>query len=182
MKLRRWSRRLALVAGLALSAVASAETAVLPLRDGREVTVKVPSGMEFRVIGQASTPTLAIADAGKSILVQISFTSDLPSRFDTADKQKALLADLCHDDMEQSVEQQFNFKDLKPSSGDGLYLLLTDGNLINRTPPPGQYLKLTRGIRVSSDWVMVFSILSQSETSEAYRAAMAMVRGGVGER
>jgi hypothetical protein len=81
-----------------------------------------------------------------------------------------------------SVDQVMQFEELLPRTGGGTYAVFTDASLVGKTPPAGEYLLCTAGVKAWSGVGAVFTLLSSATDSPAHRALLALLRESAWEK
>jgi hypothetical protein len=168
----------ALLAALSLGGVASArDETVAPFQDHR-IVIGVPEKYGFESSRSANgLLTVRINDPQHRIDLVVSFFPDTNGRLADGDGQRGFVADASRQYAEGSVEMNYDFKNLKPRTGSGLYCVFTDASLVRKLPlPPGEYLKVTSGVKAWSGCFLLFTLLSDNTTSEEYQTALRLVQ------
>lgn len=170
-----------LLAGLAAFGSASALTAkeeTLALFDHRRVSIQVPENYVYTSgIDRRGLSTVKITDLGLKVELVVSFLPDPDGRLAKEDDQRAFVADTSLPYARDSVEKDYDFKDLSPRSGTGMYCVFTDSSLVKKLPvPPGDYLKVTTGLKAWPGCFFIFTLLSNDTASDEYQAAMKLLR------
>ena len=172
---------LLLFAGLAAfgaDSAAFAKEETLDLFDHRRVSIQVPENYVYASgIDRRGLATIKITDPGRKMELVVSFLPDPDGRLAKEDDQRAFIADTSLPYARDSVEKDYAFKDLSPHSGSGMYCVFTDSNLMKKLPvPPGDYLKVTTGLKAWSGCFFIFTLLSNETASDEYQAAMKLLR------
>ena len=168
---------LAICSGAALCAKEKTHDETLIL-DAHRVIISVPEGFVFSSGRDEQGVLMAkITDAREKIDLQVRFEADPTSRLGGEAQQMEFLATVCKQYAEGSVEKGYDFKPLEPHHGSGIYCAFTDASLIGKQPVPrGEFLHITQGVKVSSGWVLVFTVLSNDITSKEYQTALKLVK------
>jgi hypothetical protein len=115
--------------------------------------------------------------------MDIVFLPDSENRFANARARKEQMFDLFQEYVGSSTEKAMQFEELEPRTGAGTYCVFTDTNLVGKTTlPPGEYLHLTAGLKAWPGAVAVFRLFSNETKSDAYQAAMKLLRESLEER
>jgi hypothetical protein len=151
---------------------------LLVLFGQRRVTLAVPAGFVFSSDkDERGLITARLADPKEKITLQISFLPDTDGEAATPRGRKEFLVQTFQRYVAASVEQAMQFEELEPRAGAGTYCVFTDQDLVGKTKlPPGEYLHSTTGVKAWRGCLAVFTLLSQSTTSDEYRAAMKLLR------
>ena len=148
------------------------------LLDSHRVTIVVPEGFVFSSGRDEQGVLMAkVADAKEKIDLQVRFQTDPGGRLRAEPQQMEFLATVCRQYAEGSVEKGYDFKALEPHQGSGTYCSFTDASLVGRLPVPrGEFLHITQGVKCSSGWVLVFTLLSNDTDSREYHAALKLLK------
>lgn len=147
------------------------------------VSITVPAGFTY-TSGRDDDGTIVaqLADSKQVNKLQVQFQPDPAGRLGTETQQMDFLAAACRRYAEGSVERSFDFKPLEPRSGHGTYCSFTDATLVGRTPPKGEFLHVTTGVKVWPGWVIVFTLLSNDSASKDYQALLTLMRESFDEK
>lgn len=149
------------------------------------VSIAVPRGLLYSS-GRDDDGTIMakIVDAKGKNELQVSFRSDPASRLGTEQQQIDFLAQVCqrYGYAEGSVERRYDFKPLEPHSGTGTYCTFTDASLVGTTPPKGEFLHVTTGVKVWPGWVIVFTLHSNDNASKEYQTLLALLKDSFEEK
>lgn len=176
------SRLFACAVALLFALPAVAKEEIVVSSDQRKISVQLPEGFSLSSKEADGVVAAEIVDAKRTLSLHMDFVPDPNARLGTEDSQKDMLADVSQNEAEQSVEKGYNFQSLEPRSGGGIYVVFTDASLAGKPTPPGEYLKLTRGIKSWSGFAVVFSLMSQDSSSDEYKAVMKMLKQSVEEK
>ncbi len=165
----------------ALRAGEDAENIIL--FQNHRVAIAVPRGFVYSS-GRDDDGTIMtkISDPKEKNELQVSFRADPTSRLGTEQQQIDFLAQVCRSYAESSVEHSFDFKPLEPHSGTGTYCSFTDASLVGNTPPKGEYLSVTTGVKVWSGWAIVFTLLSNDTAGKEYQTLLGLVKDSFEEK
>jgi hypothetical protein len=162
---------------LCLPLVASAKDETFRIFQDRRITVSVPEGFSYETNRtDEGLVTVKITDAKQQIDLQVSFLPDRTGRLANETGQKEFLAQACQEYAEGSVEQSYEFENLRPQIGSGLYCVFTDKKLVNKQPPAGEYVHVTSGVKAWPGCFLVFTLLSNDTDSKAYRASLRLLK------
>jgi hypothetical protein len=172
---------LLLLAGLAVGgagSVALAREETLALFENRRVSIAVPENFTYASgHDPRGLTTVKITDPGLKVELVVSFLPDPDGRLAKEDDQRAFVADTSLSYARDSVEKDYDFKNLAPRSGTGMYCVFTDSTLVKKLPvPPGDYLKVTTGLKAWPGYFFIFTLLSNDTSSDEYQAAMKLLR------
>jgi hypothetical protein len=156
---------------------------VLVLFGQRRVTLAVPAGFMFSSDkDERGLITARLGDPQEKISLQISFLPDTAGEFATPRGRKEFLVQTFQRYVAGSVEQAMQFEELEPRAGAGTYCIFTDQDLVGKTSfPPGEYLHATTGLKTWRGCLAVFTLMSNSTSSDEYRAAMRLLRDSLVE-
>lgn len=150
----------------------------------RRVAFAVPAGFSFNVerndagvVGvriEQATPTGAT--------LQVSFVADREGELVTARGRKEFMHAHFQSYLLASVDRVMQFEELQPRAGGGTYAVFTDASLVGKTPPAGEYLLCTAGVKAWSGVGAVFTLLSNATDSPAHRSLLAMLRESAWEK
>ena len=153
------------------------------LFQNHRISIAVPRGLIYSS-GRDDDGTIMakIIDAKETNQLQVSFRSDPASQLGTERQQIDFLAQVCQRYAEGSVERRYDFKPLEPHSGTGTYCTFTDASLVGTTPPKGEFLHVTTGVKVWPGWVIVFTLLSNDNASKEYQMLLAVLKDSFEEK
>ncbi len=169
---------------LAAGTAVSAKEETLGLYQDRRVTINVPEKFNYSTGRDArGIITVKITDPNLKTNLLVSFFPDPDGRLAKEDDQRAFVAETTQTYAEGSVEKGYDFKDLAPHTGSGMYCVFTDATLVRKAPlPPGEYLKVTSGVKAWAGGFFLFTLLSNDTTSEEYQAGMKLLRESFEEK
>lgn len=170
-----------LATGVRVQAKNPVENTILFL--DHRVSITVPAGFTYSS-GRDDDGTIVaqLADSKQVNKLQVQFQPDPAGRLATETQQMDFLAMACRRYAEGSVERSFDFKPLEPRSGHGTYCSFTDASLVGRTPPKGEFLHVTTGVKVWPGWVIVFTLLSNDAASKDHQTLLSLVRESFEEK
>ena len=157
---------------------------VLVLFGQRRVALAVPPGFVFSSHkDERGLITANLTDPKEKITLQISFLPDPDGEFATPRGRKELMVQSFQQFVSGSVEQAMRFEELEPRTGAGTYCVFTDAALVGQAKlPPGDYLHSTTGVKAWRGCLAVFTLMSNTTTSDEYRAAMKLLRESLVEQ
>lgn len=169
---------------VAPSARAAQREEVVTLGEGRRVTIAVPAGFTF---GQArdaeGLPRVVLNDAARGLSLDLSFLPDPEGQALRLRGRNERMVEFFEKLVAASVEKAMQFEELAPRRGAGTFCVFTDAALVGKAElPPNEYRHLTAGVKAWAGVMVVFRLFSNDTTSEAYRAAMRVLRESVEER
>jgi len=147
------------------------------------VAIAVPPGFAY-TSGRDDNGTIVaqIVDPKEKNRLQVQFQPDPASRLGTERQQMDFLAETCRQYAEGSVEHSYDFKALEPRSGTGTYCTFTDASLVGQTPPKGEFLHVTTGVKVWPGWAIVFTLLSNDITAKEYQTLVTLLKESFEEK
>lgn len=178
-----WSRILLAFCLFLSAGAARAEERSVAIFEGRKISASVPKGWKF---GEASDPrtgvqTLEWLDPSGEVQLDISFLPDSKGRLATRAGLEAEMKRTFPFYLAEAVEREMKFTSLETADGRCEYTSFTDRRLVGREIPEGERLISTTGIRSWKGVYLLFTLLSNSRDTEAFRRALEIVRSGVKE-
>lgn len=172
------------LAACAAPATAAAREESVFIFANRRVTFAVPAGFTFNVErNDAGVVGVRIEQATPSgATLQVSFVPDREGELTTARGRKEFMHAHFQSYLLASVDRVMQFEELMPRAGGGTYAVFTDASLVGKTPPAGEYLLCTAGVKAWSGVGAVFTLLSSSTDSPAHRALLALLRESAWEK
>ena len=168
---------------LSAGSAALAKEETLTVFDQRHVVIAVPEGFAFSFSQDAKgITTVLLANPAHQIELQLAFLPDAPALLVDEEQRKGFIAKAFLPYAEGSVEKSFDFQALAPRASAGTYVVFTDASLVGKLPPPGQFLRVTCGIKAWPGAFVVFTLLSNETTSRDYHAALTLLRESVQEK
>jgi hypothetical protein len=166
-----------------LAGVARAEERSVTIFEGRKISVSVPTGWKF---GEAQDPktgvqTLEWLEPSGEVQLDISFLPDSKGRMATREALEAEMKRTLSFYLTDAVEREMRFTSLETADGVCEYTSFTDRRLVGRKIPEGERLISTTGMRSWKGVYLLFTLLSNSRDTEAFRQAIEIVRTGVKE-
>jgi hypothetical protein len=172
----------ALILLLSAGGVRAAERPV-EILGGRKLSVQVPKDWTFEEVRdpKSGIPALRWLEPSGEVRLDVSFFPDANGWVSTREGLDAEMEKIFAFYRDGAVEKEKKAVNLKPQTGIGAYMSFTDRSLSGKTLPPGERLVSTTGIRSWKGAYLVFTLLSNSRDSAAYRQALEIVRSGVKE-
>ncbi len=166
-----------------LAAAARAEERSVTIFEGRKISVSVPKGWKF---GEAQDPktgvqTLEWLEPSGEVQLDISFFPDSKGRLATRAGLEAEMKRTLSFYLAEAVEREMKITSLETADGVCGYTSFTDRRLVGRKIPEGERLISTTGMRSWKGVYLLFTLLSNSRDTEAFRQALEIVRSGVKE-
>lgn len=182
----RWDRRAgALLAPLLLlvlpSIARATEPRILTIFEGRQIAVPVPEGWKYEE-GQDphhGIPTVRIEDPKGEIVLSVSFFPDQDGRLASREGLETEARRLFDFYVETSVEKETRLTFFEAPDGLGVLTSFTDGKLDPKKIPEGEKLISTTGLRSWKGGYMIFTLLTDTTGSPAYKKALELVRSGI---
>jgi hypothetical protein len=146
---------------------------------GRQIAVAVPAGWKYdeALDPHHNTPTLHVQDPDGQVAVVLAFFPDpANTQPDRADLE-AEAQNLFEPFLESAVEKDMKLTYFDAPDGGGVYASFTDGNLDPENVPEDDKLISTAGLRSMKGVYVLFTVLTNSRDSAAYRTALDLVRG-----
>lgn len=163
----------------AASAISGDDVRTVTIFQGRQIAVAVPAGWKFdeELDPHHGTPTLRVGDPKGEVAVVLAFFPDpASSQPDRADLE-AEAQNLFEPFLESAVEKDMKLTYFDAPDGGGVYASFTDGNLDPENVPEDDKLISTAGLRSMKGVYVLFTVLTNSRDSAAYRTALELVRG-----
>jgi len=176
-------RGVALACLLAAGESASAKEETFVIFDERKIVIDVPDGYLYSSGFDPNGAVVAkLADAKKTISLEVVFVPDARARLGTEDSQKDFVAEQFQQYAEGSVEKSYEFVNFKSRSSSGLYCAFTDVSLVGKTPPPNEFLHVTVGVKAWAGCAAIFTLFSQDTTSKEYSAVLKLIKDSLEEK
>ncbi|HWA10130.1 MAG TPA: hypothetical protein VG838_11825 [Opitutaceae bacterium] len=162
---------------LAVPGLLAREETLQPFPD-HTLTVSVPDKYAYTAgRDERGLLTVKIIDPNLKTQLLVSFFPDPAARLAGEDGQRAFVANTSQTFAEASVEKSYDFKDLSPRTGSGMFCVFTDASLVHKAPfAPGEFLKVSTGVKVWPGCFLLFTLLSNDTTSDEYQAEMKLLR------
>ena len=160
-------------------AIAGDDVRTVTIFQGRQIAVAVPAGWKFdeELDPHHGTPTLHVGDPNGEVAVVLAFFPDpAATQPDRADLE-AEAENLFEPYLESAVEKDVKLTYFDAPDGGGVYASFTDGNLDPQSVPEDEKLISTAGLRSMKGVYVLFTVLTNSRDSAAYRTALELVRG-----
>ena len=164
---------------LAVRTIAGDDVRTVTIFQGRQIAVAVPAGWKFdeELDPHHGTPTLHVEDPKGEVAVVVAFFPDpADTQPDRADLE-AEAQNLFEPYLESAVEKDVKLTYFEASDGGGVYASFTDGNLDSQNASDDEKLISTAGLRSMKGVYVLFTVLTNSRDSAAYRTALELVRG-----
>jgi hypothetical protein len=174
-----------LAAWAALSAAAVAfgaeSTRSVAIFEGQQVEVPVPAGWH---VGERQDPrtgvqSVDLSDPGKDVALSISFMPDSRGATATRGGLETLARHVFGAYLDASVEKEMKLTYFEAPGGAGVYTSFTDGKLDPKRIPEGEKLISTTGLRSWKGGYLIFTLLTNTRDSAAYRKALDIVQSGL---
>jgi hypothetical protein len=165
---------------LAVSSAAAEERTIAVL-DGREISITTPSGWSFAESRDPRTglPTIRCADRKEEISLQITFFPDPKAILETREGLEANMKEYFASYLSGAVEKEMTITSLDVPDGVGAYTSFTDRKLVGKKVPESERLISTTGMRSWKGAFLLFTLLTNSRDTEAYRQALEIVESGI---
>ncbi|MGE5413310.1 MAG: hypothetical protein ACM3NW_03980 [Syntrophomonadaceae bacterium] len=161
------------------SVIAGDDVRTVTIFEGRQIAVAVPSGWKFDEVldPHHGSPTVHIQDPQGDVAVVVAFFPDPRSRPEDREHLEADARNLFQPYLETSVEKDVDLIYFDAPDGAGDYASFTDGELDPRSVSDAEKLVSTAGLRSMKGVYVLFTVLTSSRESAAYRRALDLVRG-----
>ncbi|MEY2881520.1 MAG: hypothetical protein RLZZ15_3900 [Verrucomicrobiota bacterium] len=181
MKFAAW---FCLLVTVASAAAPAPREEIVEIFGRRKFVVPVPAGCTLvRGLDRGGGVGLRLANADGTLDVHISFAADPTGEIaGSARVRKEIMVDAFSEFVADSKEKAMQFEEIEVRGGAGTYCVFTDEKLAGKTPPPGEFVYVTAGVRVSRGVAVLFKIFNNDLRAEDYREAMALVRETLRER
>ena len=170
------------MAGLASANPALAEdTKTVTIFEGRQFSVPVPKGWSYEE-GEdphLGAPTLKLEDPKAEILLQMTFIPDRAGKLSSREAIETEAKRILQPMVETSVEKEIRLTPFDSPDGTGAYATFTDAKLDPKHIPEDEKLIAVSGLRAWKGGYTLFTLLTNSRDSRAYRAALDIAISGV---
>ncbi|HKD19651.1 MAG TPA: hypothetical protein VKG23_17490 [Thermoanaerobaculia bacterium] len=161
--------------------LAAAEARTITIFEGRQIEIPVPPGWSFE---NKSSPgkdvqTIELADPKKEIQLDVSFLPDSDGEMSTRKALEDQARKIFVFYLQQSVERDMKLDAFEAPGGLGVVTSFTDKTLDPKHIPAGEKLISTTGIRSWKGVYLIFTLLSDTRSSAAYRTALDVVQKGL---
>jgi hypothetical protein len=158
----------------------AADTKTVTVFEGRQFSVPVPFGWSFDE-GQdphLGTTTLKLADPGNRINLQMTFIPDPAGKVSSREGVEAEVKRILQPMVETSVEKEIRLTFFESPDGLGAYATFTDAKLDPKHIPEDEWLIGVSGIRSWKGGYTLFTLLTNTKDSSAYRKALEIATSG----
>ncbi len=164
---------------LASPAISGDDVRTVTIFQGRQIAMAVPAGWKFdeELDPHHGTPTLHVEDPGGEVAMIVAFFPDPVATPPDRTDLEAEARNLFEPYLESAIEKDVALTYFDAPDGGGVYASFTDGNLDPRNIPQDERLISTAGLRSMRGVYVLFTVLSNSRDSAAYRRALDLVRG-----
>jgi len=149
--------------------------------EGQQVEIPVPAGWEIdeRQDPKTGLQSVELSDPGKDAELSISFMPDSQGSMSTRGGLEKLARHVFGTYLESSVEKQMKLTYFEAPGGAGVYTSFTDAKLDPKRIPEGEKLMSTAGLRSWKGGYLIFTLLTNTRDSVAYRKALDIVQSGL---
>lgn len=169
------------VAALLLAArtISGDDVHTVTIFQGRQIAVAVPAGwrLEEVIDPRQDIPTLHVEDAHGEVALVVAFFPDPAEGTATRRDLEAEARNLFEPYMETAVEKDMELTYFDAADGAGVYASFTDGNVDTTSASGDEKLISTAGLRSMKGVYVLFTVMTNSRDSAAYRRALELVRG-----
>jgi len=174
----------ALVGGLLVASsgiLAAADARTITIFEGRRIEIPVPPGWSFqsRVDEERGVQTVELIDPKKEIQLDVSFLPDPEGEMSTRKALEEHARTIFVFYLQQSVEKDMKLDAFDAPGGLGVFTSFTDKTLDPKHIPEGEKLISTTGLRSWKGVYLIFTLLTDSAKSSAYRTALEIVQNGL---
>ena len=161
--------------------LAAGSPRTITIFEGRQVEIPVPSGWTFenRADPEHGVSTVRLADPKKEIQLDVSFLPDPDGEMSTRKALEEHAREIFAFYLPHSVEKDMKLDAFDAPGGVGVFTSFTDRTLDPKHVPEGEKLISTTGIRSWKGVYLIFTLLTDSKSSAAYRTALEIVQGGL---
>ncbi|MGE5413311.1 MAG: hypothetical protein ACM3NW_03985, partial [Syntrophomonadaceae bacterium] len=149
--------------------------------EGRQFAVPVPAGWSFdeRSDPHHGLQTIQLEDPGKEVVLQITFFPDSSGKLSSREALEAEAKRILEPYLETSVEKEVRLTFFDSPDGIGAYSAFTDGKLDPKHIPEDEKLISVSGIRAWKGGYDLFTILTNTTDSAAYKKALDIAVSGL---
>ena len=160
-----------------------AEERSVTIFEGRKISLSVPQEWRFEESRDSKTglQTIQVVDPTSEVRLDVSFFPDAEGRVATRQGLEAEMTTVFAFYRAGAVEQEMKLTTFDAPDGIGAYTSFTDRSLVGRKLPEGQRLISTTGMRSWKGAYLVFTLLSNSRDTDAYRQGLGIVQSGLKE-
>jgi hypothetical protein len=165
---------------LGARAVLAADTKTVTIFEARQFSVPVPWGWSFDESEDPNlgTPTLKLGDPGKKVALQMTFIPDPSNKLSSREAVEAEAKRILKPYVDTSVEKEIRLTAFDSPDGRGAYAAFTDAKLDPKHIPEDEWLIGVSGIRTWKGGYTVFTLLTNTKDSSAYRTALEIAISG----
>ena len=148
--------------------------------EAREFSVPVPSGWSFEE-GQdphLGMTTLKLEDPGKEVDLQMTFLPDPEGKVSSREAVEAEAKRILEPMLKTSVEKEIRLTFFDSPGGAAAYTTFTDSKLDPKHIPEDEKLLAVSGIRAWKGGYTLFTLLTNTKDSAAYRKALEIALSG----
>lgn len=172
-----WLLGLLLTCGFAEALTQQMQQFAVKLAGAGEVVVRTGAGWRR---GEDGGQTLLLNHVNGAVSVQMTFMANPSRSVLSKEKLEARVLDTAKSFLSSAVEKKLEPVTLKTNSGLACYVTLTDARLVDvGTPAKGDYRYMNSGLRVTEQFIMVFTILTNVKSGDDILSAFQIVGEGV---
>lgn len=166
---------------LAARAISGDDVRTVTIFQGRQIAVAVPAGWKYdeELDPHHGTPTLHVGDPKGEVAVVLAFFPDPAATQPNRADLEAEARNLFEPYLESAVETDVKLTYFDAPDGGGVYASFTDGHIDPQSVPEDEKLISTAGLRSMKGVYVLFTVLTNSRDSAAYRTALELVRGAL---
>lgn len=159
---------------------AAADNKTITIFEARQFSVPVPWGWSFDESQDPNlgTPTVKLGDPGKKVILQMTFIPDPSGKLSSREAVETEARRILQPYVETSVEKEIRLTIFEPPDGLGAYAVFTDAKLDPKHIPEGEWLIGVSGIRTWKGGYTLFTLLTNTRDSSAYRTALDIAVSG----
>jgi len=161
--------------------LAAADVKTVTIFEGRQIEIPVPEGWSFqtKLDEERGVQTVELADPKKEVQLDVSFLPDPDGEMSTRKALEEQAKRIFVFYLSQSVEREMKLVSFEAAGGIGVSTTFTDRKLDPKHVPEGEKLMSTTGLRSWKGVYLIFTLLSDSKDSAAYRSALEIVQKGL---
>ncbi len=159
----------------------ASEQRIVAIFGGQSVSVPLPDGWTFQEKTDPATgiQTVAVGDPKGEVDLSVSFLPDPEGNLATRKGLEDLARHVFATYVDGSVEKTITLTPFDAPGGLGVLTSFTDAKLDPKHIPPGERLISTTGLRSWKGGYLMFTLLTDSRDSPAYKTALALARDGI---
>lgn len=169
-----------------LGGAVQAREEILPISNGRTLTVNVPDGFSYNTGANAQGEFgFVLIDYKAGVKMQVMLHADEEGVLQEARARRERLHEEFKGYVDQSLQGGMQFEELTPTVGKMTTCLFTDKVLIGKPPseyPEGEYLHLTVAVKAWPGFVATVMIFSNDLKAPQHLAAMKVLNESVHEK